>query len=85
MIFAFVVVLIAFALFLYVLGLDIPGTWKFAVSVAEMIVVGQVLSMKYNLGASWGLILFRTKKDWTLSRHWQNMKNSGVFSQKLEP
>lgn len=62
MIFASVVVLIAFALFLYVLGMDIPGTWKFAFSVAEMIVVGQILSTKYNLGASWGLILFRTKK-----------------------
>jgi membrane-associated protease RseP (regulator of RpoE activity) len=42
--------------------MDIPGMWKFGLSVLEMIIVGQILIRVFGFSGEIGLILLRSKK-----------------------
>ena len=42
----YLVALLALILFLGILSLDIPGLWKFALVVVEMVLVGKIFAPK---------------------------------------
>ncbi|MBN1170076.1 site-2 protease family protein [Candidatus Micrarchaeota archaeon] len=60
----FLVLLIALGIFLFwaVLGMEIPGLWKFGIIFIEMVVISRILIKKYKLPNEIGLILLKSKK-----------------------
>lgn len=55
------IVLLALLIFYSILSMDIPGLWKFALSVIEMIIVSQILIRKFDFSGEMGLVLLRSK------------------------
>jgi hypothetical protein len=62
MLFVSAVVFAAFAVLYLIVNSSIPGTWKFALGLLEMFIVGQLLIKKYSLKGEYGIIMLRTKK-----------------------
>jgi membrane-associated protease RseP (regulator of RpoE activity) len=50
------------AFYLIMFQLDVPGLWKFALAVAEMLVVNRILITRYGLPSEIGLVLLKSKK-----------------------
>lgn len=53
--------LLAFLVFYGILSADIPGMWKFGLSVIEMIIVSQIMLRHFNFSGEAGLVLVRSK------------------------
>lgn len=62
MLFVSAVVFAAFAVLYLIVNSSIPGTWKFALGLLEMFIVGQILIKRYSLKGEYGIIMLRTKK-----------------------
>ena len=85
MLFASFIVFAAFAVLYFIVNADIPGTWKFAIGIFEMFVVGQILIAKYSLKGEYGIIMLRTKKGLQIIRElakseklWNFFADSGL-------
>ncbi len=58
-----IVLLLALGLFIFILNLDIPGLWKFALVVVEMFIVGKFYQWRYKLPMEMGVFtLLRSKE-----------------------
>jgi len=53
---------LAIGLFWLILQADVPGIWKFAIVVLEMILVSQILVKRYKLDSELGMVLFKSEK-----------------------
>lgn len=62
MLFLIAIVAIAFIVFYGILNLEISGSIKFGLAVAEMLIVSQILVKKYNLSSELGMILLKSTK-----------------------
>lgn len=61
MLFLLLLIAISAGTFFVILGLNIPGLWKFGLVVVEMIIVTQILVKKYKMESQMGLILLRSQ------------------------
>jgi membrane-associated protease RseP (regulator of RpoE activity) len=59
---ASIIVITAILVLYFIVGASIPGTWKFALGLLEMFVVGQILIKHYAFTGEYGMIMLRTKK-----------------------
>ena len=63
MFFLLAIIAIALVLFyLIIFQFDIPGLWKFALVVAEMVAVNRILITRYKLPSELGLVLVKNKE-----------------------
>ena len=56
------IVLLAILVFASILNMDIPGLWKFGLSVIEMIIVSQIMIRHFDFSGEIGMVLLRSKK-----------------------